>query len=189
MTITFNEIYKKHYRLVYNAIKKIVKNDMDAEELTNEAMIRVHKSLSSYKEDQSKLTTWIFNIAKNAAIDFIRKKRLATTPFEQVYGAGGGDDEIAQIDNLMALKSTDDNPEEMMIVNEVRSIMYKHFNTLSKNDQLIAALHYFDGLSYEEVANEMSMPLGTVKAKIHKARVALMEAFPIEMRKLTTIER
>lgn len=187
--MNFNEIYKKHYRLVYNAIKKIVKNDMDAEELTNEAMIRVHKNLSTYKEDVSRLTTWIFNIAKNVAIDFIRKKRLNTVALDDVHfdWRNSGDD--SQIDHLLALKSTEDNPEEQLITDEVRRTLYAQFSTLSKADQLIASLHYFDGLSYEEVANEMAMPLGTVKAKIHKARVALMEAFPVEMRKLTTIER
>jgi RNA polymerase sigma-70 factor (ECF subfamily) len=187
--MTFNEIYKKHYRLVYNAIKKIVKNDMDAEELANEAMIRVHKHLRTYKEDVSKLTTWIFNIAKNVAIDFIRKKKLNTVALDDVHFDWRNSKETSQIDHLLALKSTEDNPEEKMISEELSRTMYAQFSTLSKADQLIASLHYFDGLSYEEVANEMSMPLGTVKAKIHKARVALMEVFPTEMRRLTTIER
>jgi RNA polymerase sigma factor (sigma-70 family) len=189
MKIDFNEIYTKYYRLTFNTIKKIVKNELDAEELTNEAMIRVHKNLDTYNEDLSKLSTWIFNIGKNAAIDFIRKKRLNTVALEDAYVDWANGDETAQTDHLMALKSSENNPEEIMVESEVRRTMYEQFETLNQNDQVVASLHYFDGLSYEEISNELRMPLGTVKAKIHKARVRLMEAFPQEMRKLSLIER
>lgn len=187
--MTFNEIYKKHYRQVYNTIKKIVKNDLDAEELTNEAMIRVHKKMDTFNEDLSKFSTWVFNIAKNCAIDFVRKRRLSTVGLEDVHTDWANGDEAAQTDHLLALKSSENNPEELMVENEVRRTLYDQFKTLNENDQLVATLHYFDGLSYDEVAAELSMPLGTVKAKIHKARVRLMEAFPVEMRKLSLIER
>lgn len=176
--MTFNEIYKKHYRLVYNAIKKMVKNEMDAEELTNEVMIRVHKNLSKFDEQKSQLKTWIYNIATNCAIDFIRKKRLNTVSIDQVHFDWRFNNEEANIDQLIALKSKEDNPEEKMISDEIKSTLYKQIDTLSKTDQEIVSRHFFDGLSYEEVATEMTMPLGTVKAKIHKARVVLMEAFP-----------
>jgi RNA polymerase sigma factor (sigma-70 family) len=187
--MTFEKIYKTHYSKVKFAINKIVKNTLDAEELASETMIRVHKALPSYREDLSKLSTWIINIAKNAAIDHIRKKKLQTVALEDVYVDWANGDESAQTDHLMALKCDSVNPEEKMIEAEVKSVMDANFNQLNKVDQTIATLHYFDGLSYEEVASEMNMPLGTVKAKIHKARVRLMEAFPAEMRKLATIER
>jgi RNA polymerase sigma-70 factor (ECF subfamily) len=187
--MTFNEIYKKYQRSLFNCIRKIVINELDAEELANEAMIRVHKSLSTYNADKGALSTWIHNIGKNAAIDFIRKKKLNTVALENTYVNWMNGEEEAQIDHIIELKDSDNNPEEMMICEEVRETLNAQFATLSKGDQLIASMHYFDGLSYEEVAQEMGMPLGTVKAKIHKARVALMEAFPTEMRRLSTIER
>ena len=187
--MTFEQIYKTHYAKVKFVINKIVKNTLDAEELASETMIRVHKFLPTYREDMSKLSTWIINIAKNAAIDHIRKKKVPTVALEDVYVDWVNGDESAQTDHLMALKCDSVNPEEKMIESEVRSVMDANFNLLNKVDQTIATLHYFDGLSYEEVAQEMNMPLGTIKAKIHKARVKLMEAFPVEMRKLATIER
>lgn len=187
--MTFNEIYKKHYRTVFHVIKKIVKNEMDAEELASETMIRVHKNLATYKEELSKLSTWICNIATNAAIDFIRKKKLDTMSLDQINPNYGQERNKHGVDHLMIMKSSENNPEERLIQNEVRRTMYERFESLNQTDQLIASLHYFDGLSYEEVATEMNMPLGTIKAKIHKARVALMDAFPMEMRKLKTIER
>jgi RNA polymerase sigma factor (sigma-70 family) len=151
---------------------------MDSEELTNEVMIRVHKNLAKFDEEKSQLKTWIYNIATNCAIDFIRKKRLNTLSLDQVHFDWRYNDEEGNIDQLIALKSTEDNPEEKMISDEVKRTLYAQINTLSKTDQEIVSRHFFDGLSYEEVANELGMPLGTLKARIHKARVVLMEAFP-----------
>jgi RNA polymerase sigma factor (sigma-70 family) len=188
-TMTFEQIYKKHQRIVFNVINKIVRNTLDAEELTSETMIRVHKSLPTYREDLAKLSTWIINIAKNAAIDHVRRKRVQTVALEDVYVDWANGDESAQTDHLIALKSTEGNPEEKMIEDEVRKVMNKNFDLLNPTDKAVATLHYFDGLSYDEVATELNMPLGTVKAKIHKARVQLMEAFPVEMRRLATIQR
>lgn len=187
--MNFNEIYKKHYRLVFNVINKIVKNELDAEELASETMIRVHKALPTYREDISKLSTWIVNIAKHAAIDHLRKKKLNTVALDDVHFNWDNADDSGNADHLIALKCDQVNPEEKMIENEVRLVMDSQFEKLNQTDKTIATLHYFDGLSYEEVAKEMEMPLGTIKAKIHKARVKLMGAFPVEMRKLATIVR
>lgn len=186
--MTFEQIYKQFYKELFFSIKKIVKNEMDAEELANEAMIRVHKNLNSFDETKSSLRTWIINIGKNAAIDFWRKKKLATVSLDQ-FRNEHENGEHGDIDYFIGVKDTDNNPEEEMIETEVRKLMYDLFSELSDSDQLAASLHYFDGLSYEEVSNEMNMPLGTVKAKIHKARVKLMNAFPSEMRKLSLIEK
>lgn len=188
--MTFEQIYKTHYSNVKRVINQIVKNTMDAEELASETMIRVHKALPTYREEISKLSTWIVNIAKNAAIDHIRKRKLNTIAIEEYsQGRDGGGETEERVDFMIELKCDSVNPEEKMIEDEIRSVMNNNFNQLNKTDQTIATMHYFDGLSYDEIAQEMQMPLGTVKAKIHKARVRLMEAFPVEMRKLATIER
>lgn len=184
--MTFNEIYKKHKARVYFAIFKIVRNQEDAEELTTDAMIRVHKSLSTYNEELSKLSTWITRIAINTAIDHVRKKKLNVVPFDII--SVRGDEDQTSPDHRIAFKSTELNPEEAMISNQTAKTMFGKLEKLSEVDKNVVKLHYFDGLSYDEVAAELNMPLGTIKAKLHKARVTLMEAFPVEMRKLSTIE-
>lgn len=187
--MTFEKIYKLHYSKVKFVINKIVKNSMDAEELASETMIRVHKFLPTYREDISKLSTWIGNIAKNIAIDHIRKRKLQTVALESVYVDWANSEESAQIDHLIALKCDSVNPEERMIESEIRQVMDEKFNQLNKVDQTIASLYYFDGLSYDEISKELNMPLGTIKSYLHKARVSLMNAFPVQMRKLGTIDR
>lgn len=185
--MSFEKIYKTHYVKVKFVINKIVRNSLDAEELASETMIRVHKSLSTYREDKSKLSTWITNIAKNAAIDHIRKKKLNLMSLDNPSIGWMSDEDENSLSTR--IKENSSNPEEIMIENEVRHMMETNFQSMNKIDQTIASLIYFDGLSYEEVAEKMDMPLGTIKVKIHKARVKLMEAFPVEMRKLSTIER
>ena len=185
--MTFNQIYKKYNKTVFNFLKTRIKDELVVEELTSDVMIRVHKSLHTYNEELSKLNTWILNITKNIMIDHFRKKQLVVVSLENVFVEWANGDEDAQIDRLHTLKDSQMNPEEAMIEDETRLRMLNQYNSLTEKEKAIAALHYFDGLSHEEVANELNMPLGTVKAKLHTARVAMMEAVPVEMRRLKTL--
>jgi RNA polymerase sigma factor (sigma-70 family) len=182
--MTFEAIYKKYNRQVLKFLKNRLKDEMVAEELSADVMIRVHKNLHLYNEQLSQLNTWIMNIAKNIMIDFLRKRTLSVVSLETVYGelAQNGDDESA-MDRFKPLSDSNNNPEDELISKEVSQTMFSKYEKLSETEQTIAALHFFDGLSYDEVAEQLRMPLGTVKAKLHHARIALMEAFPVEMRK------
>lgn len=185
--MTFNEIYSKYNRMVFNFLRSRMKDELLVEELTSDVMIRVHKSLHTYNKELSKISTWIMNIAKNAMIDHFRKKTLNVVSLENVYIEWVNGDEDAKVDRLQAMKCSEMNPEESMIETETRRSMVEKFQSLNETERLIASLYYFDGLSYDEVAAELNMPLGTVKAKIHNARVTMMGALPVEMRKLKTI--
>jgi len=182
MTMTFENIYKQYNRKVYGFILSKIKDEMTAEELASDVMIKVHKSLHTYKEELSKFQTWLFNIAKNTVIDHIRKKTLSTVPLDQVY-VEWQQGEHPQIDQLHALRDRESNPEEALIHKEVARTMYEKFETLPENQKLIASLHFFDGLSYDEISTELNLPLGTVKATLHHARTALMTTLPVEMRR------
>lgn len=183
MTMGFEQIYKKYNRQVFNFLKKRIKDEMVAEELASDVMMKIHKSLHLYDEKLSQLSTWIMNIAKNCMIDHLRKRTLSTISLEGVYIEWVNGEETPQTDRLIQLNDSASNPEEKMIQKEVMRSMYNKFETLSKVEQLVASLHYFDGLSYDEVAEQLNMPLGTVKAKLHNARTSLMKAFPVEMRR------
>jgi RNA polymerase sigma factor (sigma-70 family) len=186
MTLTFEQIYKKYYKVTFNYIRTSIKDTMIAEELTSDVMIRVHKSLDSYNEDLSSLSTWMRTIARNLVVDHFRKKHLDTIPLENVYVEWANGEEEARPDHLMYLASSESNPEERMISDDLSRRMYKKFESLNNLEKTIASLHFFDGLSYEEVSQELSIPLGTVKAKLHRARQVMMEAMPKELRKLQT---
>lgn len=176
--MTFEQIYKKFNNKVCNYIKFKVKDEMIAEELAADVMIKVYKKLEMFDETKSTLTTWIFNIAKNTVIDYFRKAKLNTVSLENVMGVHLGEDE-PELDHIKALTDTESNPLDKMIETEISDKLYKKFDTLSESQKVVASLHFFDGLSYDEVAEQLSLPLGTVKAKLHFARKILMEALPV----------
>jgi RNA polymerase sigma factor (sigma-70 family) len=181
--MTFDAIYSKYNKTVLSYLKNRIKDEMVAEELASDVMIKVHKSLSTYDETLSQLNTWIMNIAKNCMIDHFRKRTLPVVSLESIYTEWANGDEDAQVDRLSPLKDTSNNPEEILIENEVSVELMKKFKSLTEPEKTVAQLHFFDGLSYDEVAEQLSMPLGTVKAKLHNARTKMMVAFPAELRK------
>jgi len=186
MTMTFEQVYKQYNRKVYGFILSKIKDEMTAEELASDVMIKVHKSLHTYKEELSKMQTWLFNIAKNTVIDHIRKRTLSTISLQEMNGGSKGmlgGDHTKDIDHVYAIRDRDSNPEDKMIHNELARTMYEKFQTLPQNQQLIASLHFFDGLSYDEISTELNLPLGTVKATLHHARTALMTTLPVELRR------
>lgn len=185
--MTFEQMFKKFKRPVQHFILKGVKGDlMLAEELCDDVFIKVFKKLDTYNTEFA-ISTWIFTIAKHIVIDSARKKTLNTMSLDNVYVEWLNGEETPQTDRLIQLNDTENNPEERMIEKETMAAMYRKYEALNESEKIIAALHFFDGLSYDEVAKQLSMPLGTVKAKVHKARMAMMESVPVEMRKSVAV--
>lgn len=164
----FAELLRRYRRPVYHLVLKMVRNQEDAEDLTIEAFSKAFKNLPKFNPDFT-FSTWLFRIATNNCIDFIRKKRLSTTSIDTTFQDDGGDE------MRMEIKDKDLNPQESAIrdqkINLVRAIVTK----LPPKYQVLVRLRYFDELSYEEIAGEIDAPLGTVKAQLHRARELLYE--------------
>lgn len=175
--MTFEAFYKKFNRTVFNQIKRRIKDEMIAEELAADVMIKVYKKLDQFDQTKAQLTTWIFNIVKNTLIDHYRKKNLSTVSFENVFAFADGEE--AEIDHLMELKDSSKDAVEQLIEEESNQIVMSKFEVLSETEKLIATLRLVDGLSYIEIAEKMNMPIGTVKAKVHFARKKLVSQFSI----------
>lgn len=185
----FEDLYRMYKRQVYRNIKKQVGNELVAEELTNDAFVKLHANIDKYSTEEGAIVTWLYAIATNCAIDYIRKKQLETNSIEEIFPDWASDESEDRKERLVQLIDNGSNPESQMIQEETRKKLYQNYESLSTIEQTISGLHYFDGLSYDEIAAELNIPLGTVKAKLHNARTVLMGAFPKEMRKLATIER
>lgn len=185
----FDDLYKMYKRQVYRLIKKLVSDELTAEELTNDAFVKLHANIEKYSTEEGAIVTWLYRIATNCAIDYVRKKQLESYSIEEIFPDWATDDKEDRKERLVQLIDNGSNPESQMIQKETSKQLYKNYESLSTIEQTISGLHYFDGLSYDEIATELNMPLGTVKAKLHNARTVLMAAFPKEMRKLATIER
>jgi RNA polymerase sigma-70 factor (ECF subfamily) len=164
----FAELMKLYYKSVYHTMLKMIRNGDDAEDLTIEAFAKAFKNLSNFKQDYT-FSTWLFRIATNNCIDFIRKRKLETMSINTSFTDDNGDPVELDIkdDNL--------NPQDEAI-NEQKKELIRHIvGLLPAKYQRLVQLRYFEELSYEEIAAEIDAPLGTVKAQLHRARELLYD--------------
>lgn len=159
----YAELMKRYRRPVYHMILKMVRNVDDAEDLTIEAFAKAFKNLSRFKKDYT-FSTWLFRIATNNTIDFIRKKKLETMSLDTSFKDDGGDSITIDVEG------SDLNPMEEAIKSQKAELVRVFVDKLPPKYQRLVKLRYFDELSYEEIAAEIEAPLGTVKAQLHRAR-------------------
>ena len=164
----FAELLRRYRRPVYHLVLKMVRNQEDAEDLTIEAFSKAFKNLPKFNPDFT-FSTWLFRIATNNCIDFIRKKRLNTTSIDTTFHDDGGDE------MRMDIKDKDLNPQEIAIRDQKISLVRAIVTKLPAKYQVLVRLRYFEELSYEEIAGEIDAPLGTVKAQLHRARELLYD--------------
>ncbi|QJX47492.1 sigma-70 family RNA polymerase sigma factor [Hymenobacter taeanensis] len=159
------QIYKKP---VYHVVLKMVRNPDDAEDLTIEAFAKAFKNLHKFNPEFA-FSTWLFRIATNNCIDFIRKNKIKTMSIDSAIKIDNGDE--ITID----FRDQNLNPQESAIKNQKIEIMQHVVSRLPEKYQRLVTLRYFDELSYEEIAQELKAPLGTVKAQLHRARELLYD--------------
>jgi len=159
----FAMLMDRYKRPVYHMVLKMVRNVDDAEDLTIEAFAKAFKNLHKFKKDYT-FSTWLFRIATNNAIDFIRKKRLETMSLDTSFTDDNGD--AVKID----VEDKNLNPQETAIKSQKIELIQMFVTKLPAKYQRLVKLRYFQELSYEEIATELAAPLGTVKAQLHRAR-------------------
>ena len=159
----YAELMKRYKSPVYHMILKMVRNVDDAEDLTIEAFSKAFKNLHRFKKDYT-FSTWLFRIATNNAIDFIRKKKLNTYSLNTSFTDDSGDS--VNID----VKDVNLNPQEEAIKSQKIELVRIFVDKLPAKYQRLVKLRYFEEYSYDEIAKELDAPLGTVKAQLHRAR-------------------
>lgn len=164
----FADLMSRYKKPVYHMILKMVRNVDDAEDLTIEAFAKAFKNLARFKKDYT-FSTWLFRIATNNAIDFIRKKKLETYSLNTSFSDDNG--ESVTID----VQDSDRTPDEEAINTQKIELVRMFVTKLPAKYQRLVKLRYFDELSYEEIAKELEAPLGTVKAQLHRARELMYE--------------
>lgn len=159
----FAELMERYKRPVYHMILKMIRNTDDAEDLTIEAFAKAFKNLHKFKKDYT-FSTWLFRIATNNTIDFIRKKKLKTFSLDTSFTDDGGESVTIDVeDNNL-------NPQDETIKGQKIELVQMFVTKLPPKYQRLVRLRYFDELSYDEIAKELDAPLGTVKAQLHRAR-------------------
>lgn len=163
----FAKLMSRYKDAIYFMLLKMVNNKNDAEDLTLEAFGKAFKNLQQYSPNYA-FSTWLFKIATNNCIDFLRKRRGVYVSIENNQENGDNDPPIK-------LRSADPNPEEKMIRIQKAILMRRIVHKLKPRYRILVELRYFREYSYEEIAAELNLPLGTVKAQLFRAREMLFK--------------
>ncbi|WP_026955792.1 RNA polymerase sigma factor [Algoriphagus vanfongensis] len=161
-------LMKRYKKAVFFMILKMIRDADDAEDLTMEAFAKAFKNLHRFKKDYT-FSTWLFRIATNNTIDFIRKKKLKTMSLNNTLSDDSGN--AVNID----VEDDDNNPQDEFIKSQRIEMVRIFVDKLPAKYRKLVQLRYFDELSYEEIAQELEKPLGTVKAQLHRSRELLYE--------------
>jgi len=158
----FARLLGRYKDAIYFMLLKMVNNKSDAEDLTLEAFGKAFKNLHQYSPNYA-FSTWLFKIASNNCIDFLRKRKGITLSLVN-------NQESNDSDTPVKLRSKDPNPEEKLIRKQKAILMRRVVRKLKPRYQTLVEYRYFREMSYEEIASELHLPLGTVKAQLFRAR-------------------
>ena len=150
---------------IYFMILKMVNNREDAMDIMVETFAKAFEKLDKYQPEFA-FSTWLFRVATNNCIDFIRKKKLNTLSIHGMMDEDG-DEKPLQI------KADSLNPEEHSMKKQQTKELKQLIEGLPVRYRNLITLRYFDELSYEEIAQQLDLPLGTVKAQLFRARYLL----------------
>ncbi len=163
----FARLLGKYKDAIYYMLLKMVTNKSDAEDLTIEAFGKAFKNLHQYSPNYA-FSTWLFKIASNNCIDFLRKRKGVLISLENSQ-------EGSENDPPVKLKSIDPDPEQKMIRIQKAILLRRIVRRLKPRYRMLVELRYFREYSYEEIAKELKLPLGTVKAQLFRAREMLFK--------------
>ena len=163
----YSMLLERYRDSVFNMMFKMVYGRDDAEDLTLEAFGKAFRKLDSYTPNFA-FSTWLYKIAINNAIDFIRKRRIRLLSIDESIDSNGGKQDFAS-----QLNSDSLDPEQKYIQVQRVKLMQNVICKLNPKYRLMIEMRYFEECSYQEIAMELNIPLGTVKAQLFRAKELL----------------
>lgn len=153
-------LMNKYKAAVFQQMLRKTKNDNDAEDLTTEAFVKAFSRLDQYSPEFA-FSTWLFRIAANNAIDFIRRKQL---------GLDLEDTKPSDISSIGQVPDNEPGPEQQLIQEQQTKMLRQLVEKLMPNYRQLIELRYFEDLSYAEISERLGLPIGTVKIRLYRAR-------------------
>lgn len=166
----YAELMQRYRESVYYMMMKMCNNKDDAEDLTIEAFGRAFKKLNQYSPEYA-FSTWLFKIASNNAIDFIRRKKQKFS-----FSIDSKADDNDSIDHSANIKSSTLDPEEHFIRKQKIESVRLLVDSLKPKYKEMIELFYFQEMSHEEISQKLNLPIGTIKAQLFRARELLYTA-------------
>lgn len=169
----WREIVMRYQKLVYNIAYRFTGRFDRAEDLTQEVFIKVHRSMGKFHQERGELRSWITVMARNHLIDHVRKEKKGWTQ-------SGGSEELDRLD----YKPAEAGPERQLEKQEQIRFVHDCLRELTPDLRTAMVMRDIEGLSYEEVATALRVPLGTVKSRINRARIDLARIMNMRRLKL-----
>ncbi len=161
----FDLLVSKYQQRILNLVGRFVRNPNDAMDVTQEAFLKAYRALPKFRGD-SAFYTWMYRIAVNTAKNYLAVQSRRPMEADQDY------DEIEQIDSSGVLRDQA-TPEHMLLRDEIQDTVVKAIEDLPEDLRTAITLREVEGLSYEEIAEVMDCPIGTVRSRIFRAREAI----------------
>ncbi len=161
----YTRLVDKYHNALYYHLLKLVRDQDVLEDLIQEIFAKVFGNIGSYSNEYA-FSTWLYRIATNHAIDFLRKKKLKTLSLDDPVRTGEGEVVIEVSD------STYEADIEIM-QHQRRSIIREAIDSLPEKYQAVIEMRHIEEKSYQEISEQLDLPLGTVKAHIFRARELL----------------
>ena len=165
----YEELLRTYRTSVFSICLRMVRNRTVAEDIAQEVFIKVFAALNRY-DPAYPFASWLNRITSNLCIDHLRKEKDRTLSLDQPIG--GGDDDL-----LIQIPSPAAGPDREMESREMMAILEEAMGILPEHYRIIVILRHQEQLSYEEISDTLGIPLGTVKARIHRARNMIMGHF------------
>lgn len=161
----FNCLIEQYQNKIINIAFGMLSDTEDAMDASQEVFINVYKSIHTFKENSS-FSTWIYRICANVCKDFLRR-RMRQAKTVSIYSAGEDEDDIMEIpDSSMSPEQTSEQKE---LQREIRRAM----DSLTAEHKTVLVMCDIEGMSYEQMADVLNLPIGTVRSRINRARQAL----------------
>lgn len=164
----YAKLVDKYERSIYFHIRKMIKEKELVEDLVQEVFMKAFHNLTSYSNEYA-FSTWLYRIATNHTIDYLRKKKLQTLSIDQPYKTRDGDME-------MQLPDTNFATDEPVIKKERKNMVQDAIHNLPEKYKVVIQMRHMEEKSYQEISEILDLPLGTVKAHIFRARELLYKA-------------
>jgi RNA polymerase sigma-70 factor, ECF subfamily len=166
----FEELIEPHVGRLYSYVARMVGDPVEAEDLTQEVALRAHRAINSFRGGAA-FQTWLYRIATNLTVDALRRRR------RQDSRTCSLDEPLPGQEGMLAREVPDGQPapSDLVETEELRREVGRAIQALSPKLRAVVVLFDLEGLSYEEIAGALSLPLGTVKSRLFNARARLRE--------------